>query len=59
MAGTKSGAIFPMEIFMERDEILPIGIYLIFLNPSNRGAAAVFVSGKDAGQALADLCAYL
>jgi hypothetical protein len=59
MAGSKSGAIFSVEIFMEEDELLPIGIYLKFINPSNYGAATVVVSGKDTGQALANLNAYL
>src|ERR1700733_12520286 len=55
MARTDAGSIVSMEVLVEQQMILPMGILLEFLDTSEDRATAVLVTQKDAAQPCRDI----
>ena len=52
VAGADAGAVVAVEVFMERDEVAPMGIVLEFFRAAEDRPAAMLVAQKYARQAL-------
>ena len=50
MAGVKAGPVIAVEIFVEQQQILPMGIFLKFARPAVNRPSPNFISHKDASQ---------
>src|SRR6516162_4385515 len=54
MIGPKTGAVVTVEIFVELDEVAPVGIFLELFGPSINRAAAIMVFQENQGDAAGD-----
>jgi SAM-dependent methyltransferase len=55
VAGAEAGAVVAVEVFVELEQLAPVGIGLESFDPSEHGPVSVLAAGEDRGQAPADL----